>query len=575
MSKGREAVGRSPAAAHPGRDESAAPSNGEVVMPLPGVAPAGSAPAVRVRRGLTPFKIGVAGVATLAFVGLVAMLFAASVRAVPGNSDGATVILEGQAIGAGHLTLHGWFLSFDSFWGSDALVYAVAVLFTGVRAALLNVVPALLGALVVVVGVHLARDDRRAAPAWAGAVTVLALLGLPSYALSVFFLQGPLHVGTALWCLVAFALLQRPEVRWRWAVAVVLLAAAADGDLQAIAFGIAPVLVGGLLAMARRRDWRAGFGAVSAVAASVALAFVVREVAKVIGTFVVNKSNPIATHTQMGANISLAFEYSAKMLGFGSAGFGSGGMPGVLAGVHVVGVVLVAAGVLVALVDLVRGAATGSSRGEDARNRWRLDDVLVLAVLADLAVFVVLTPATNVSYARYLTAAVVFAVVLAGRLVARIVAALPSGWPARLATTAGVAAAACFAAGFGYNLAQPVKQQPAAQLGQYLLSHHLRVGIGDYWSSSIVTVETHEDVQVRPVTALPAGRIVSYTRNSSRTWYSGKSFQFLVFNAALPFGDVDAATARATFGPPAHTYATDGYLVLVWSHRITVASGTS
>lgn len=527
------------------------------------------------RHRSTSTNVLVTAAAVAAFVGLVVLLTALSVRAVPGNSDGATVILEGQAIGAGHLTLHGWYLSYDSFWGSDALVYAVAVLVDGVHGVLLNVVPAVLAALVVVIGVVIAGAGRRGAAAAVGAVTVVALLALPSYALSAFFLQGPLHIGTALWCLVAMALLARTSSRLRWFVAVLLLAAAVDGDLQALAFGTLPVLLGGVVAMLRRRDWRAGAGAVSAAIASGVLAIVVRELAKLIGTFVVNKSNPTATGTQMATNLRLAFDYALKLLGVGSGGFGSGGVPHALTMVHVLGALVVAGGVIVALVDLVRGILSRPTSTPGETEGWRLEDMLVFAFFGGVAVFVVLTPATNVSYARYLTAAVIFGSILAGRFVGRLVEWLAAGVPARLLAAAGVAVVACFAAGTGFNLAQPVASQPTVALGQYLLAHHLRLGVGDYWSSSIVTVETGSKVDIRPVTALPAGRVVSYTRNSSRAWYAGKSFQFLVYNPALPFGDVDATTARATFGAPAHTDAVDGYFVLVWRHPIAIMSGAS
>jgi hypothetical protein len=443
-----------------------------------------------------------------------------------------------------------------------------------VRPELLNLVPALIAAGVVVLAVALATKDRRGMPAAAAGLTVAGLLALPTYALSVFFLQGPLHVATALWCLGAMALLHPPHSRWRWAAAVVLLAAAADGDLQALAFGVAPVAAGGALAMARLRDWRAGAAAASAAAASVVLALAVREVAKLVGTFVVNKSDPIATHAQMVTNLWLAVDYSAKMLGFGHNGFGSGGVPDPLAAVHVVGVAFVAAGVIVALVDLVRGVAGGAPRGRAGTAAWRLDDMLVVAFFADLAVFVILTSATNVSYARYLTAAVIFGSVLAGRLAGRTAGALATrGWLTK-ASIPCLAILACFAAGTGFNLSRAPAVNRAARLGTYLLAHDLRHGIGDYWSASVVTVETEGKVEVRPVSA-PAGRVVIYTRNSEGAWYAGRSFQFLVYDVASPVVSVDAAAATATFGTPSESSLVDGYMVLVWRHPIKVGGGAS
>ncbi|MHB1782676.1 MAG: hypothetical protein ACYCTE_08300 [Acidimicrobiales bacterium] len=518
--------------------------------------------------------VGVAAAAgVFGFAALVVLLYVLSAHVVPGNSDGATVVLEGQSLGAGDVTLHHWFLSLDSFWGVDALFYAVAVLLVGVRPELLNLVPAVIAALAVVVGAAMARDGRRGVAGLAGAATVVALIALPTYALAGFWLQGPLHIGTALWCLLAFAALARTRSRGAWVVAVVLFTAGNIGDLQTLAFGVVPAALAGVVAAARRRELRAGAAFVAAAGASVVLALVVRETAKLVGTFVVNKSNPIASHHQMLANLGLAATYGAKLLGLGSSGFGTGSVPGALLGVHVVGLALVVAGVLVASVDLVRGVLVGHpNRGRvpDGSEPWRLDDLLVLAFFGSVAVFVILTPVASPPYARYLTPAVAFGAILAGRLVARLVARFSRRWLVALAASAGAAVLACFAAGAGFTLAGPSTPRPARALGTWLASHDLHSGIGGYWSASIVTVETRGVVRVRPVTALPGGRVVAYTRNSESTWYDGHSFDFLVFNPALDFGDVDLKTATATFGRPTSVTPVNGYLVLSWNHPVTL-----
>ncbi|MDA8291618.1 MAG: hypothetical protein M0Z33_08080, partial [Actinomycetota bacterium] len=333
----------------------------------------------------------VASVAALA--ALTVLLYATSVHAVPGNSDGSTVILEGQALAHGHVTLHHWFLSLDSFWGVDALLYAVGVAVMGVRPELLNLVPGFIAACLVVLGMWLARDRRGGVAGAAGALTVLALLAFPSHALATFYLQGPLHVGTALWCMLAFAFLCTGYSRLRWTAAVLLLAAGSVGDLQTIAFGVLPLGLAGVLAAFRTRRWREGAPGVTAAVASVVLALVGRELAKVVGTFVVNKSNPTAGLREMVTNVKLAITYGDKLLGLGSTGFGTGGTPSALLAVHVLGVLGLAAGVVAGLVAVVRAVVRGprgeGPAGADRAPRsepWRLDDALLLAFLGDIAV---------------------------------------------------------------------------------------------------------------------------------------------------------------------------------------------
>ena len=148
-----------------------------------------------------------------------------------------------------------------------------------------------------------------------------------------------------------------------------------------------------------------------------------------------------------------------------------------------------------------------------------------------------------------------------------------SGARARLRRSAAVLAVGVvgvFGAGAVYNVTGAAPGRPYDQLGAFLEAHHLDHGIGDYWSSSITTVSTSDTVRVRPVIADPVGRLVGYERQSSSTWYEGKSFQFLVFDTAHAWGDVDLTSASATFGPAARTYVVGTYRVLVWDRPLTV-----
>ena len=209
------------------------------------------------------------------------------------------------------------------------------------------------------------------------------------------------------------------------------------------------------------------------------------------------------------------------------------------------------------------------------RAGWRLDDLLVLAVFADLVVFLVLTTSDDPGFLRYLTAAVIFGTVLAGRWVGRLAASLPSALLVRRGAAAVcLAVVAAFTAAFGFTLAAPMPKQPVAQLDRFLESRQLVVGIGDYWSASITTVATSGTVTVRPVISTPSGRVVRYQRQSAVTWYTNQSFEFLVYDTARPWGGIDATTASSTFGPVARTYVVGPYRVLVWGHPLSVP-GTS
>jgi hypothetical protein len=504
-------------------------------------------------------------------------LYVSSVHASPGNSDGATVILEGQAMRGGNLSLNHWALSLDSFWLVDVLLYAVAVLVGGVHPQLLHLVPSVVAAAVICLGAWIAQ---RGHGRWAGvpaAGTVIVMLGLPTHAFAAFFLLGPLHVTTTLWCLIAFTALRRARFGLGWALAIVMLAAGMLGDLQTVALGVAPIALAGVVTTLRRREWRAGAPAVSAAICSVALAEIVRHLARVIGTFTIAPANPRASFHQMLQNIHHVITYGAALEGVGYHPFGSQAVPLVLELAHGVGLLLGLAAVVVALVSLVRSSVTSDRLSQltdeelaiRSESAW-FEDVLAFAFIGGCAVFVWLSFSASGAFGRYLSSAVIFGSILAARLVGRIAERLTSTGPGAAMSAAALFVSAGYIATFATTVTAAPVRQPAVALATYLKSHHLTHGIGDYWSSSIVTVESSAAVVIRPVIALPGGtHLARYMRQTSSEWYDGR-FEFLVYNASAPWGSVGAQSAEASFGPPQHIAKVGTYRVLTWAHQLTI-----
>lgn len=314
----------------------------------------------------------------LGAIGLTVLFYFLSLRVGFADSDTATAVLEGQSMAAGHVTLHGWALSVDSFWTVDAVFYSVAAFLVGVKAMLLHLVPAVIAMLVVVIGVVIARDGRRGAPAVAGTVTVICLLALPGHYFSFFFLRGPFHVATTLWCLVAFYTLRKGRFGWDWAIGVVFLAAGLLGDLQMVGLGLLPVACAGVAAILRNRNLRSGTPLVAAAGAGAVLALVVRAVAVKIGTFAIGGVQQSAGPGQVVRNLGHVPPMFVRMLGIGS---GAGGVPPVLEYVHLVGVVVVVGALFWQaarlVMAMVRGpvttapmaTSTGTRRSEGPR--WR------------------------------------------------------------------------------------------------------------------------------------------------------------------------------------------------------------
>ena len=555
--------------------------------PWPQLVP-GGAPCREDRRLARRLVAGVLVVAGLVVLGT--LLYAASNHAAPGNSDGATVILEGKALSAGNLTLKNWALSLDSFWLVDVPLYAIAVLFAGVRPQLLHLVPTLVALGVICIGAWIARFGRRGWAAVLAGGAVIVLLGLPTRELAANFLMGPLHVTTVLWCLMAFVALRRGRYGWSWLLALGFLTVGMLGDLQAAVLGVVPVCLAGIVRSLRTHSWRAGAPAVTAGLGSVMAAETVRYVTSAVGTFSVAGMNPRASLHQMILNLRGLFGYGASLGGVAIKPFSSDTQSTIVQVTHAIGLAVVVIAVVLAAVAALQSSTEGlraaiprlrarpSSEGPRAEvtqlapgaaGTW-FEDVVMFGFLAACAIYVSLTLVSSNVYDRYMTSVVIFGSILAARLVGRVAERVGT----RRMRAALLAAASLvlvgYVASFASSLTSPPPVQASTALVGYLEAHHLTLGIGDYWSSSIATVESSEAVQVRPVTTDPVnGYLRRYNRQMTSAWY-GEGFQFFVYNTALPWQSVDAQSATASFGPPLHVIPVSTYRVLTWGHDLSV-----
>jgi hypothetical protein len=509
----------------------------------------------------------------IGFLALVAILYTAGLHAFPGDSDGATAVLEGQSMSGGNLALDHWWLSMDSFWTVDALFYTAAVPIFGVSRLLLYLVPAVIAALVIVVGAVLARGSRRGLAAALALGTTIALLALPNPVLAMFILRGPLHVGTMLWCLLAFAILQRARPRWGCVLVAVIFAAGILGDLQTVPLGIAPAFGAGVIAMVRRRSWRAGWPAIAASLGGLMLAYAARKVAVAIGTFSIGRANDRATTHQILLNVGHLPSWGAQIFGVGNGANGRAGVPVLLASMRIFGLLLVLVAIGWALTRAISGMIAGS--GDDDS---RLEDLLLLACLGDLCFYLTLTTTTtDPAYIRYLSPIVVFGAILAGRFVGHVVSQGRPQWSAHRRTrraggTLVTLVLASWVAGFAITASGATPPATSEDLIASLQSRGLTQGLGDYWSASVTTVTSKDQIRVRPVIASEDdGHLIVYRRQASADWYRDQSFNFLVFDESVPWGNVTTATVTATFGSPVESYRVGIYRVMVFSSPITVS----
>ncbi len=512
--------------------------------------------------------------------GVTAWLSYASTRAYAPNADGATVVLEGSALAHGNLLLHGWSLSLDSFWTVDVLFYALGVALIGVQPLLMHLIPALVATLVIVAalalsGLGLARRARIFA-----AVFIVAALGFPSHTGAYFLLQGPWHVVTTLYCLLAALLLAQSKFDWRWYVAVGLLVLGVSGDLQMLSLGVIPIFVAGLLGAARNRSIRAGLVPITAAVVACIVALAVRLVAVLIGTFRVHESHHTVGPAQLGRDVGHFINWSSALFGIHIGPIPGPSIAPIFVAVRAMVLAGVVVAVLVALVWLVLGTlrhdsklvarmqVSGTNDAVDLRT-WCADDLLLCMTMGAIGTFGLLTLSNNTEYARYLDPVMIFSVALGARVIGRLVMVSSDRiWRSSLGALVLITGLCATSSILDTRSAPP--PAPTSGLEAYLIAHHLYSGVGDYWASSIVTVNTKERVTIRPVVANLAMEIVPDGRQATIDWYRNRHFAFLVY-ATRPHGHVNRATAEKTFGRPEKIVRIGSYFVVTWPQPIELS----
>ena len=490
-----------------------------------------------------------------------------------GDSDFATLALQGKSLASGNVLLHGWTFQLDSFWTIDVPFYAVAVSLVGVRFSLLFVVSGVIAGLLVLLCAWLATQGRRPRGARVAILVIAAFLALPVGRYGVLLLRGGWHAGTVLFCMAAFALVstdRRGGRRVSLMVASVLLALGIIGDLQTVPLALAPLVGGGVVAALRTRRLRAAapYALITVVAS--AGAALIHQLLGVAGGYQVGRANPHAHRLVLVANLHRLPKWLQLVFGFHPAGHDGYGTPALALATRVVVTALVVLAVLTGVSALIVGAIRGrlSHNGPDVGGTpdWVLNDLLVLACLADVAFYSYAALGDDPGFLRYLMPFAVFGSLLASRQVGRLSDRLAVAGHRAVASTAALLCLMS-AIGVGGNLLAPPAPVVNGVLVAALESRGLHRGLGWYWAANASTVSSDERVVIRAVDADSTHRLHPRVMLTDQGWFRGP-FQFVVVPRHGTFNGVDRRSASLTFGPPQQTLDLSAWTVLIWNHPL-------
>jgi hypothetical protein len=476
-------------------------------------------------------------------------------------SDAASNALQAWQMLHGNPLLHGWWLTDVTFYTTELPEYMLAELVAGLHPEVVHICAALTYTLLVLLAAFVARGRARGAE---GAVRALLAAGImlapvpgeTAWAL----LLTPNHTGTGVLVLLLLLLLDRAPRRWYTAAAAgVLLAWAVIGDPLVLVVGVLPVVVVCLaragLALLRRQVLWYEIWLACAAALAVPVADEANRLIVALGGFTTSK-NPvtIVSPSVLPANVPMTVRSFLSLFGADVAG-ARGTLNEAFAVIHLAGAVLVLAALVLAGWRLVRSLGwRGPAASADL-----VADLLVVAIVANVAAYFVLYQIKNVNQAHEIGPAFSLGAALAGRLLGgpllriRLVPALAAGL-------------ACYAVMLGFAASGRQAPPANAAVAVWLKQHGLRSGIGGYWEASSVTLDSGGAITMGSVRLRGKELSPWHWNEDMRIFHaSDHAANFLLI---LPGEQQTPALARAQFGPPAHVYHFQGDTIMVWNKNL-------
>ena len=479
------------------------------------------------------------------------------------NSDGAAQVLQAQDMLHGNLLLRGWWTGDVSFYTTELPEYMLVDLIRGVRPDVVHICGALTYTLAVVLAALLARGRATGPAGLIRALLAASVMLAPSIAGgTAVLLENPDHFGTAVPILLILLVIDRAKERWYVPVAVcVLLAWAQIADetaLIAVAVPVGAVAVVRLTALAARlrapREFWYDAALGAAASASILLAAGAERAIRALGGFdlLPLPQQLLVTRSQVPGHVRALGE--TLLLLFGANRQGYGGLA-FLTWLHLIGLALAGFALLAAVAWYLTRAD-------------RVTQIIVVGTVAMIAAAIFTIELASVGQAHEVAVLLPFGAVLAGRVPPGLLpstlrtvrrALLPVGG-AWLAVTM---AALCYAATGTPSTAENVP------LAAWLTAHGYTDGLAGYWQASSTTVDSGGTTLVAPVT--PSGSSV-YAWEADAAWYDPgthrANFVIAMANPNGPLGGIAVSAAQQFFGPPAHTYRVDGYVIMTYRYNL-------
>ena len=479
-------------------------------------------------------------------------------RIVSYNSDDASIILEGQAVMRGNLIMRGWYVPADNFLTIDIPLYALGLLLGFSKSSLLQIIPSLLYTLVVIAGGYLASTLLQGRQRVWSVLAFLAIVAFPSFYMVRNILIGPIHVGTILFILLGliayrfYYLKENKRKKLAFAGILLMTVLMIVGDPFALVLFLLPILFTEVLQrLAKKRlAWRENPMLLGILLAAL-LGFSIRQILEFAGLHLLLSAGfVLASPANMGGNFidgikGILLIFHANILSGNSFS---------LENIAIVINLLV-------VIALVYAMARWSIRYLFSTTTAEAQVVSVL-IWGSIGVFTAFTLSTlgGSEGVRYLYPLLFFGGVICFAITHAFIHRYVLKFAIILALLANITI-------FAVNLFQaPNATQADIPLITLLKEHHWTQGLGAYWASTIVTVQSEEQIVVRPVIRC-GNHVYPQYFLSDEKWYNEANLQqanFIVYR----YTDKPQAFYEASvqsFGMPDYQYNAGIYTVLAWN----------
>ena len=467
------------------------------------------------------------------------------------TSDGANNALQAWDMLHGHLLLHGWIIGDATYYTLDLPVLAVTEIFSGLSDLTSHVASALTYLIVTVSAVAVAVTDSRglARVARCGVVVVVLTAMFHVESNVPYLLGAPDHTGTSAFFLVSFLLIDRAPARRTTPpllCAILCVGLIGDATIRYVAVP-AIILVCSYRAVAAWKLRTGDAACALAAAASVPLASVVRAVMLHFGAYqMVAPKAAISPPWQWPRNTALVWHAACVLFGVGAGASSSALARGA-------GYVLGFACLLAAAAGFARVAWTW-------RTASRAEQLLCAAIVIDISAYVISTiPVLSNPYE--IAAVLPCGAVLAARafVLGHIAGTLRVGIATGLVAIAALLPLSVAAA-------QPAAAVPTASLSAWLKAHGLTYGLAGYWDSSVITLLSGNQVQVRAV-AMYGSQVFRYDWETNTLWFDASRHDatFVITDLA---GNGLSPSAESYFGKPVKIERVAHWAILIYHKNL-------